>query len=386
MSACFLPLRFSSLTGPFALTSALATAGCDEGTTPIEPVSTGAGGSSNGVAGGADGGSGGGATGGVTIPGLPTRFQWTSTGPLLSPIPDESHPILSVKDPSVVFFDERWHLFATTANTAGNWSLIYLSFSDWSEAAAAQPYYLDANPALRGYHAAPQVFYFSPQGRWYLIFQSQQPQYSTTDDLSMPETWSTPANFFASEPAIVTENKGDGTWLDYWVICDDALCHLFFTDDNGTFYRSQTGISDFPSGFGDPVIVMKETKATLFEGSATYRVGGSDGYLTLIEAFGNAGERYYRSFVASTLDGEWSPLAASLANPFAAQGNVTFEEGVAWTRDISHGELLRDGYDESLSVDPSNLRFLYQGVDPAQTNVEYYELPYRLALLTFAGE
>lgn len=327
----------------------------------------------------------GGAAGEVEV-GLPTRFQWTSTGPLVSPIPDDSHPILSVKDPSVVFFEDRWHVFATTASSAATWSMIYLSFSDWSEAADAQPYYLDNNPALRGYHAAPQVFYFSPQDRWYLIFQSGQPQYSTTDDLSAPETWSSPKNFFAAEPAIVAENKGSGGWLDFWVICDDNRCHLFFTDDNGHLYRSDTSIQDFPEGFGDPVIAIEGTKETLFEGSATYRVRGTGGYLTLVEAFGTMGERYYRSFVADTLEGEWSPLAATPEDPFAGRANVGFGDGAAWTLDISHGELLRDGYDESLTIDPSNLRFLYQGMDPSQGSVEYYQRPYRLALLTFAEE
>jgi len=48
--------------------------------------------------------------------------------------------------------------------------MIYLSFDDWSEAASAQPYYLDNNPALTGYHAAPQVFFFRPQNKWYLVF------------------------------------------------------------------------------------------------------------------------------------------------------------------------------------------------------------------------
>jgi endo-1,4-beta-xylanase len=290
---------------------------------------------------------------------------------------------LSVKDPTVVHFEQRWHLFATTADTSGSWSMIYLNFEDWSEAGNAQPYYLDNNPALRGYHAAPQVFYFRPQKKWYLIFQSGQPQYSTTDDLSDPQSWSTPKDFFpAGEPAIVAENKGAGGWLDFWVICDSSHCHLFFTDDNGHLYRSQTTIDSFPEGFGDTEIAIDGTKETLFEGSATYRVAETGQYLTLVEAFGPAGGRYYRSFVADALDDEWEPLAASLDNPFAALSNVTFPNGV-WTRDISHGELLRQGYDESLSIDPSELRFLYQGVDPAATDVEYFELPYRLALLTF---
>jgi hypothetical protein len=46
--------------------------------------------------------------------------RWTSTGPLVAPIQDTTHPIVSLKDPSVVYFNGRWHVFATTANTSGN--------------------------------------------------------------------------------------------------------------------------------------------------------------------------------------------------------------------------------------------------------------------------
>jgi endo-1,4-beta-xylanase len=317
---------------------------------------------------------------------LPSTFRWTSTAPLITAVPDADHPILSVKDPSVVFFDGAWHVFATTADEDAQWSLVYLTFRDWSEAGDAELQFLDQNPALGGYHAAPQVFYFEPHEKWYLVFQSQQPQYSTTEDITDPMSWAAPTNFFAEQPAIVTENAGEGNWLDYWVICDATHCYLFFTDDNGHFYRSRTSLGDFPRGFDDTVIAIDGTKTTVFEGSATYRVAGTEQYLTLIEAFGNVGERYYRSFVANTLDGEWTPLAASIDNPFAARGNVAFEDGTAWTMDISHGELLRAGHDQTLTIDPSELGMLYQGVDPAQTGVEYYALPYKLGLLTYSAE
>jgi endo-1,4-beta-xylanase len=62
--------------------------------------------------------------------------------------------------------------------------------------------------------------------------------------------------------------------------------------------------------------------------------------------------------------------------------NVTFGGGVAWTNDISHGEMVRDGYDQTLEIDPANLQFLYQGADPSLANVEYSQIPYRLGLLT----
>jgi hypothetical protein len=311
---------------------------------------------------------------------LPSSFRWCSTGPLIEPIQDQDHPILSVKDPTVVFFGDAWHLFATTADTEGTWSMIYLTFADWKQARSAKPFYLSDNPALTGYHAAPQVFFFAPQNKWYLVFQSGQPQYSTTDDIANPESWTRPINFFASEPESVKAAKGSGGWLDFWVICDQTHCYLFFTDDDGEFFRSRTTIEAFPQGFDEPVIALQGTKETLFEGSATYRVEETNNYLTLIEAFGPAGQRYYRSFVAETLDGEWSPLADSWENPFAGTNNVTFASGTSWTRDISHGELIRSGYDQNLSISLDNLQFLCQGASRAAA--EYFQLPYRLGLLT----
>jgi hypothetical protein len=42
--------------------------------------------------------------------------------------------------------------------------------------------------------------------------------------------------------------------------------------------------------------------------------------------------------------------------------------------------LIRDGYDETLTIDSNNLQLLYQGRDPA-INARYDQLPYRLGLL-----
>jgi hypothetical protein len=311
----------------------------------------------------------------------PAPRSWTSTGPLIAPVPDAEHPIVSVKDPTVVRHNGKWHVYATTADTKGRWSMVYLNFSTWAEAAQAKPYYLDQNPNLAGYHCAPQVFYFRPQKKWYLIYQSQHPSFSTTDDLSKPQTWTAPQPFFQGTPKSVVQG-----WLDYWIICDNSHAYLFFSDDNGRFYRSRTRLADFPQGFDEPVVVMQEKKpADLFEASCVYRLKGTGQYLCFIECMGpQGGHRYFKAFISDRLDGTWKPLAnaSSWKTPFAGPENVKAEDGRAlWTADISHGELLRDGSDETMTVDPQNLHFLYQGMERNVSEPNYLRLPYRLGLL-----
>lgn len=241
----------------------------------------------------------------------------------------------------------------------------------------AKLHFVDVNPGLRGYHCAPHLFYFRPHKKWYLVFQSQQPQYCTTDDITRPETWTAPRNFFARMPVGAPRLP-----IDYHIICDDTHAYLFFTGDNGCFYRSRTKIEDFPNGFGEIEIAIQDNRNNLFEGSMTYKIKGTDTWLTIIEALSPT--RYYRAWISKDLNGQWIPVpgADSWQTPFAGINNVTFEEGVEpWTREISHGELIREGYDETPTIDLNNLQFLYQGRDPS-INTRYDQLPYRLGLLT----
>jgi endo-1,4-beta-xylanase len=313
---------------------------------------------------------------------LPSTFRWSSSGIVTGPKSDATHSQLSIKDPSVVNVNGRWHVFASSTNSAGNYSLVYLNFADWSQAAAAPQSYLSSNPNIgSGYRAAPEAFFFAPQNKWYLVYQTGPPSFSTNTDISQPNGWTAPRNFYASTPPIVTQNQGSGTWIDFWVICDNSFCYLFFSDDNGHFYRARTTVANFPNGFSDPVIVMQDSnRFALFEASNVYKVQGQNQYLAVIEAIGSDGKRYFRSWTANALDGAWSPLANTETNPFARSTNVTFT-GTPWTRDISHGEMIRAGFDQTLQINPCHLQYLYQGVDPSST-VSYNFLPWRLGLLT----
>src|SRR5262249_61133836 len=113
-----------------------------------------------------------------------------------------------------------------------------------------------------------------------------------------------------------------------------------------------------PAKGSNPPVVLK---GNIFEASHTYRLKGSEKYLTLVEALDGKDSatcrRYYKAYLADRLDGEWKPIAASKEKPFASAKNTGPIRGTRWTDSISHGELIRAGHDEALEVDPAKLQF-----------------------------
>jgi hypothetical protein len=319
----------------------------------------------------------GGGTGNVA---LPSSFRWTSSAALMVAKPAAQFPEAAIKDPSVVFYNGLWHVFSTQAKGNG-WGLEYRSFSDWSNAGSATPYFLDATAIGAGYRAAPFVFFHAPSRLWYLVFQNGNAAYSTNPDIGNPGGWSALKTFYGSVPPIVQQNTGgNGNWLDFAVACDAANCHLFSAGDNGQIYRSQTTLANFPNGFGNTVIALQDAdRNKVFEAPQVYKVRETGQYLLIVEAIGSNG-RYFRSWTASSLGGAWTPLAATESSPFAGDANVSFPTG-KWSQGISHGEILRTGYDQNVEISACNMRFLYQGLTPGASG-DYARLPYRLGVLT----
>ncbi|RMF41913.1 MAG: glycoside hydrolase family 62 [Planctomycetota bacterium] len=313
---------------------------------------------------------------------LPTFMPpsaWEYSQPLIEPVvrtPELTS--YSQKDPSVVHVDGRWHVFMTV-KLPGRTAIEYCAFEDWEHANSAPRHLLDLTDS--DYFGAPQVFYFRPHRLWYLVYQVGIPgqkkmwvAYSTTDSIADPTSWTKARPMLDGGDNDPREVGG----LDYWIICDDQRAHLFYTSLDGRMWRLWTTLDEFPSGLRDFQLALQ---GPFFEASHTYKLDGMDLYLTIVE---ENGQRYYKAYVAERLDGPWRPLADSADRPFAGWKNIRPAAGVTpWTDNVSHGELVRNGYDETMRVDPHRLRFVFQGVlERQKKGLPYGRIPWRIGILT----
>ena len=270
---------------------------------------------------------------------------------------------MSLKDFSSVVYNNQHIVYMSTVDSSGSYGGAMMTFTDWPQMATA------TQSALPYGGVAPTLIYFRPKNIWVLMYEwgPWSFTYLTSTDPTSASSWKGPYQLY------------NGASIDETVVCDSATCYLFFANDDGTIHRASMAIGDFPGAFTNATVIMNDTKENLFEAVQVYTVKGANQYLMLVEAMGTNG-RYFRSFTATDLGGTWAPLAATESNPFAGKANVTFT-GTAWTGDISSGDLVRDNPDETQTVDPCNLQFLYQGVIHT-TITDYNQLPWQPGLLT----
>jgi len=336
--------------------------------------------------------------------------KWSVSEPVFKPGAKGTFDDISVKDPTLVFYNGKYHMFYTskaTKETAKN--IDYLSRGQSGVGYVAAPtleglqdakrYNLDA--IMKYIIVAPQVFYFEPQKLWYIVAQTTvkgrpdlMPIYLTNPDIEDVHGWSKP-KFFK------TKKSDNRFWIDFWVICDDAKAHLFYTDHAGSIFRFECPIEKFPEGYANEqeetvLTVRGETEIgrwRLHEANHVYYVKSENKYLQLIEAvyphptrknYWDSRTRFMFAMVADKLEGPWERVEPKL-NEFAGDpANLFNEDGSKSAYDqVSHFELIRSGYNQRLEIEDYNLQLLFQAFDAENIGdgYDYDELPWELAIM-----
>jgi len=296
--------------------------------------------------------------------------RWRLGAVVLGPGDTGAFDEVAVKDPSVVFFQGRWHVFYT-ARGRGEYATGYVSAERLDELQTAPRHELTT---IRGrgsrYACAPQVFFLRPQGRWYLICQSRdanyQPVYATTRTIEKPDSWSAP------RPLLSKDDKAK--WIDFWVICDASTAYLFYTRGHRDVYVRTAPIEKFPDGWSEGAKAF----GPVHEAAHVYKVKGRDEYHMIYE-LNDGGVRSFGLATASHLRGPWKKVT----NTWATGGQLVAPAGQGlWADIVSHGEAIRTGCDERLEYDAANPALLIQGRAGTTADGPYQDLSWKLGIIS----
>ncbi|CAN5480833.1 hypothetical protein BH11ARM2_BH11ARM2_07400 [soil metagenome] len=286
---------------------------------------------------------------------------------VLAPGPKGWFDETAVKDPSVVRFGRKWHVFYT-ARGGGRYTIGYVAAPTLAGLANAPRHLLTSIRGRSSYGCAPQVFFFKPQKRWFLVYQTDdsnyQPAYSTTTKLDDPLSW--------SAPLPLTEKDEENKWIDFWTICDDRFAYLFYTRDHRDVMVRKTSLADFPNGWSPAQVAF----TGVHEAVHVYRARGRSLRYDMFYEL-NDGTRSFGLAQATSLEGPWN----SVDPKYAVGSALRVGSSGRWTDEVSHGEILRHGFDQRLEYDAAHPKWLIQGVLKDEYREPYPDIPWKLGLI-----
>jgi hypothetical protein len=297
-----------------------------------------------------------------------TSYSWTISNPIFEKGAKGSFDEIAVKDPSIVFYKNAWHLFYT-ARGNNEYITAYASAKNINELNSAPRFELKQIRGKTRYGCAPQIFFFTPQKKWYLIYQNRdsnyQPVFSTNIEIDNPNTWTAYQNLI--------EKDAKGKWIDFWVISDEERVYLFYTEGhNGVMVRS-TKTEDFPNNWS----TSKKVISDIHEAVHVYKVIDKREYHMIYE-LNNNGVRSFGLAKAKHLEGPWTKVTDNYATE--NQLNYT-EDSEQWTEMVSHGEVIRTGYNQFLEYNPKSCKWLIQGINKNELDTDYPSLPWKLGII-----
>lgn len=337
--------------------------------------------------------------------------KWTVSRPVFQAVSDGAFENVAVKDPSIVYYDGRYHLFYTgkrvdhTADGAKyRITTGYAAAPTLEGLNGAKRYNL--SKIVDGVIIAPQIFYFAPHKLWYIVAHRYAPGrrpnltpiYLTNPDINNVHGWSKTRDLIA--------DKGNKDfWIDFWVICDDEKAHLFYADQKGSVLRRACALKDFPGGFAGAEETVSLTvfgeddagKWAMFEAEHVYRVKSSGTYFMILECgyykedrkyFADARKRFIIGMAAERLEGPWRRVEETDCEYFG-HANSLFNKDGSKSRysQVSHPELIRCGHDQKLEIESLHVEMIFQSFDGSRwpDAYNYNELPWELAVMKNKG-
>ncbi|RKD16583.1 hypothetical protein BCY91_17155 [Pelobium manganitolerans] len=276
--------------------------------------------------------------------------------------PVGSFDALAVKDPSIVYYEGKYHLFYTGRDkgTNGSWRMGYAKASSIKGLKTAERTYMGSVDA-GSYFCAPQVFRFDGKDSWFLIFQSGKgATFSVSNDVADPASWT------------LGKAMGFSDGIDFWCIADNKNVYVFYSAQDGShnIKSRQTSITDFPYSWSEAKVAVDDT----FEAPHVYKNKADGNYYMMVEDLKD--NRYFELWVSASLAGKWKKVSEKWASYHNLVDNADH-----WTDQVSHGEVVRSSNNQLMEVDNiDHCDVLIQGVKNGNYG-DYGNIPYQLGLM-----